>query len=67
MKPQEDYDKLYTRKKAEITSCPGCHLTLTKIKKVGTKETNLVCWNLGECRLALDLSRAPSWEIVPQT
>jgi hypothetical protein len=67
MKPKEDYDKLYIRKKAVLTSCPGYHKKLTKVKKAGTKEIKFVCWNVGECSLAIDLTRTPSWEIVSDT
>lgn len=66
MKSQEDYDKLYSQKHFHPTSCPGCYKKLTRIKKVGYKEIAFVCWNLGECHLALDLSKVKTWEVVSE-
>lgn len=61
MNRTEDYNsKAYSQKVIQPTSCPGCHTKLTKVKKSGLREIAFVCWNLGECRLALDLARIPS-------
>jgi len=66
MKIPKESDKIYGQKVIQPTSCPGCHTRLTKINKSGYRETAFVCWNLGECRLAKDLTRMPSWEIVSE-
>jgi hypothetical protein len=67
MKPKEDYERTYVGKYHQPTTCPGCGGKLTKVKKTGFKEIAYVCWNLGECRLAVDLSRGTSWEVVTQS
>lgn len=66
MKSPKDSDKVYGQKVVQPSSCPGCKGKLTKVIKSGHKEITFVCWNLGECSLALDLTRCPSWEVVPQ-
>lgn len=67
MKPKEDYDKLYSQKRTSPTSCPSCRTKLTQIRKAGTKTLDRICWNLGVCSLAVDLTKTPSWEPVPQS